>query len=110
MPCRNAAPVDGDALHGEILDVLDDASVCYTIETAIDEPYISNRAPRIPHQVQCVAALATLDIAHIDASHLRIVRARIPFFVQIIDANDGIGDLPDLHIPHVDVLDESSAN
>src|SRR5262245_52231859 len=61
-------------------------------------------------KVQGVLALPHFQIANADGSSDRCEAALVALLVIEVDRNRRVGDLTDLHIPHVDLLDQTAAH
>src|SRR5438132_1703432 len=83
--------------HTRPLDVL---------EPAVDEADVANGGVLEPAQIERVLALFAGDVPHLDVAHNGRERALRPFFVIEVDGEHRVGDLADLDVAHVNVLEE----
>src|SRR4051812_35056955 len=110
MSSLRRGPVDGRSREVESANVLDDIALRDVIEVAIDDANVLYRCVCETAQIDAVHAPFTRHPLDRDVAGDRRERALVTFFVIEVDREDGIDDLSDGYIAHVDVVQQATAH
>src|SRR2546423_15060286 len=101
--------IDGYVAQRESVDVLGDRGGGDIGEGAVGQRDRADAVVGIADQIPGLPGLAHGQLRHVDAADGRVEAVAGSVFVEEVDEDRDLGDLPDLDLSHVDVLDEAAA-